>query len=231
MVVNKNSHELLIFDYAPNLKIVGAFHALNAQDKQDLERLITESDFVALESDEHRTLNNNKVTIVLSIPYSPTHWDEKSQRMITNIFDLAYLSIFSYMNQYYITSLNAGGNQRRNTEEYESDFCHDVARQKNKPVYLVDTPAYTTLEKLASLNPLQKALHLLTLLFDRENPPAVRRILADEREDYMLRQIERHERRKIKNLRRKGLLVVGYSHAANYYGNAGLAKLPEKTFK
>lgn len=231
MVPNKNSHELLIFDYAPNLKIVGAFHALNAQDKQDLERLITESDFVALENDEHRRLNNNgSPDIALSIPYSPTHWDEKSQRLVTNIFDLSYLVIFTHLNRHYIASFNARGNRGRTTGESESDFCHDVASKKNKPVYLVDIPIYLTLEKLASLNPLQKALHLLTLRFDR-NSPDVKRILDDEREDYMLRQIERHERRKIKNLRRKGLLVVGYDHAANYYGNAGLAKLPEKTFK
>src|SRR3989338_7587261 len=50
-----NTGRLLVFDYTPHLTIVGTQHAdLQKDDRDTIERIIDESDFVALEWDTTR---------------------------------------------------------------------------------------------------------------------------------------------------------------------------------
>jgi len=42
MITALQNYELLIFNYTPTLRIVGTYHALHNQDKENLENLIRE---------------------------------------------------------------------------------------------------------------------------------------------------------------------------------------------
>src|SRR3989344_2197195 len=140
--------ELLIFDYAQNLKIVGTYHDLNQRDKGILEDLITKSDFVALESDENRV--RNRVTPLGGLP---------------SLIDLYYFSTLICYHVEHIGRVNREFSPEtdprgRGPMQNEFNFCYRVAKNKSKTIYLVDWPLAYLLQELSKL-PLRTKLHNL----------------------------------------------------------------------
>ncbi|MEK6857525.1 MAG: hypothetical protein AABX39_02975, partial [Nanoarchaeota archaeon] len=85
-----------------------------------------------------------------------------------------------------------------------------------KDSYLVDQPIYIMLTKLCSMSLTEKIAHLMD--FNNHNATGrAEEIMTSEREEYMLQEIEKREGCTILELKRKGLLVVGYSHAVKYW--------------
>lgn len=217
--------ELLIFNYAPNLKVVGGFHALNDEDKITLETLIDAADFVALEADEVRI--NNSMTLKITSSSTKIGWDAQVQKYYVNPIDSVFLILFSrLLNKYYELGNTDGCFIKRDASTNEMTFAYDYAKQKNNDVYFVDLPIYEVMSRLCSMSIFRK-IHQILYLFDscrsvqkdrrRLVGPCsfVEKILTDDRRDYMLGQIEINEG-PIIQLKRKGLFIVGRTHGENY---------------
>ncbi|GEM_PF-1609022 len=210
------NRDLLKFNLSPKLKVIGTYHALNREDKECLEKEIDQSDFVALEYDTIR-LDNLSLKLILSFRRRSKAVDEA---LFTGPLNALYLIGFSALNKRNIKKANSPAkimaHRTRDVDENEFLFCYDVARGKNKDVYLVDLPVTQTLENLSNnLSFRQKLSHLLSLYFMKSSVEEVEEILCAQREKYMLEEIVRREC-PLNQLERNGLLVAGYSHALNY---------------
>lgn len=206
-----NKSPLLVFNYTPNLTVVGTHHALNGDDRRTLELLVDQSDFVALEDDDVRRKTNNTVNVRYSFTrrgYSP-----ENGCLYVGYLDGYYLRWVSSLNK----RRNRTGNKesRRDEKESEFSFCFDLARQRGKDVYLVDMPAYEALHRLTRLSFITKLHHLWSLYKGKDEPIKVDEIMVHQREDEMLSGTETNEV-PLPLLKRKGLLVVGMTHAENY---------------
>jgi hypothetical protein len=214
------SGELLVFDYAPRLRVAGTFHSLTEQDKESLEAMINESDFVALEWDEIR--HQNQGVFEFSTHSTKRGYDKEKEIFYIGFFDNLYLLLFIELNRLYIAGVNLfsgrmaqaglrgifkGGN--------EFEFCYDSAKKKGKEVYLVDRPSDETIQRLIELSLKTKLSHLLSRFLFRKEPEEVKHVLGQQRDEYMLEAIVEKEG-PISELTRQGLLVVGYDHAKRY---------------
>ncbi|GAG49109.1 unnamed protein product, partial [marine sediment metagenome] len=84
--------ELLVFDYAPNLKIVGTYHGAKSKHHiKVLEELIDESDFVALEYDKYRL---EKGDIHIKADRNKRGYSEEEHVFYVSNFDKIYLSLY-----------------------------------------------------------------------------------------------------------------------------------------
>ena len=211
--MTKNSKELLIFNYAPNLKVVGTFHSLNDQDKRTLEHLVDESDFVALEWDEFRSNANGRFFLLYSEDKKNFSTDEEA--VYCGYWDFIYLIT---LRRATVREIKKDcKKEERDCEQDEFTFCEKLCKTREKDVYLVDQPINITYEKMCSLPFKDKILELINHTFKTRFKTQYDCIVIDDRNEYMLQEIERNEECSILELKRKGLLVVGYSHAVKYW--------------
>lgn len=222
----RSETDLLIFNYAPNLRVVGGFHALDEEDKSILEALIDECDFVALETDEVHIKNNMNLTIIKS--ESRRGWNEKEQALCLGPFDTEYIKAYSNLNKKFLQIINTSENSPRvrDIKSNEIQFSYNCAKQKGKDVYLVDMPKHEIMLRLCDLSIFRK-IHHIWYMIDLECSAklgvrqliglclAVENILGRDREEYMLEQIAQEEG-PLEKMERKGVLVVGRNHAENY---------------
>ncbi len=202
--------DLLIFDYAPNLKIVGTHHALRASDKRILEDLITESDFTALEWDEFRSKNQEAF---ICTSKEKRGYCEEEKTFYASKLDVCLLnSLYDFCDLDVIKDAELYG---RNLEENEFDFCEKICKEQGKMAYLVDIPELIFFERLVELPIDSKLIAIISLKLLKKSTFTINKIVEDDREEYMLKEIEKYEC-SIQNLKRKGILVVGYTHAENY---------------
>ncbi len=210
-----NNGNLLIFQYAPRLTIAGCFHSLDERDKSDLSRLVSDADFVALETDEIRMRCHPVFHIDLNAeaPYV----NEAGFLVVSSNQDFLFLSEFSrYIGQFNV-SLSKYGSRRRTSWTNELEFCASLAREQGKPVHLVDLPLSATYLRLLSLSKERREACLQSRMDPLYYTSDMRDILLSFREEYMLGDIEAKEGAKIENLARNGLLVTGVYHAKNYF--------------
>lgn len=218
--------ELLVFDYAPNLKIVGCFHALSNRDKVDLEHLIEKSEFVAIESDEIRMRKGAKFYSAkgkLTIPPIVEENGEEMREYKISGGDYRFLRAFLDLNDRSIDELNQKiklvEGVERNGDESEMEFSYKVSKALGKPVYLVDMPTDMILMRLCNFPSYVKIIEVLSLKTRGSHVKRVMQFMHSEREEYMLRMIEQNEG-PVGLLERKGLLIVGVSHAINFYNQS-----------
>ncbi|MBI4163261.1 MAG: hypothetical protein HY512_00230 [Candidatus Aenigmarchaeota archaeon] len=214
--------DLLIFDYAPNLTIVGTYHALNDADKVAIKEIISESDFVALEFDEWR-LARQEGNIIPHL--TRRGYSRKEASFYTSFLDCVYLDLLfdrlkntiATTNGNYNGELASQGLQERDVHQSEFVFCERVAREMGRDVHLVDQ-LYKMLSRLVALDPVMKARHLWYGTQRGMWPKPVRDIFRSMRDTDMLLGIEEKEG-PIKELKRHGSLFVGRSHAVRYLNN------------
>ena len=221
MITALQNYELLIFNYTPTLRIVGTYHALHNQDKENLENLIRESDFIALEYDELR--KERRGAIPVSYSSTKRGYLPQEKTLYVDLSNLIYLSLFCNLNHHLIKKGNilfAEDKQSRNTSQLEFEFAISVAKNHHKQVHLVDMPSHKLFEKLIALNFKTKLYHLknmLTAACLSHYPPEIAQLLCLEREHYMLQQLEQIYHCPLPQIVQKGLLIVGMTHAINYY--------------
>jgi hypothetical protein len=220
MFLNELAGELLIFEYSPKLVIVGTYHSLCEEDKRTLDGLIEENDFVALELDEHRVANNYGVKVMMELFPKKRGYDTDDGSFHYNPVDAAYLYLQDHLTARRTLRINekiaADYGVSRDTEQDEFLYCLEKARSLGKDTYLVDMPLQVRLEKLADLPAAAKIMHIASLVRGMEEPFLVRHLLRTEREDLMLQNIAAVEGNLSYNHRR-GILVVGGTHAVNYF--------------
>jgi len=234
--------DLLIFDYAPKLKIAGTFHSLSDSDKQTLEKMIDESDFVAVEYDKYRFYGddftfmhknkrdaNKKENKEQNIVYVP----KKQNVVYTDFLEKSYVNIFLLLNslaiQQNVEIVNEMSENERDVDGNDMEFCFFNALQNGKRAYMVDIPMYKTLQMLVDeLSLKEKVKHIASLIFGEAPFEKADDILDTRREKYMLDAIEREEGCPISELDRNSLLVVGYTHAYNYLNSLKDNELKEK---
>jgi len=206
--------ELVVFDYAPNLTIVGAHHCIDDRDKEELTDLVMGADFVAIESCYHR-LDGFIVEESMGEPFK----DENA--LFCDPFDKLYLDEFHntlrIYNERLCEFMNKSTGRNRTTRENEQRFSRRLALAEGKEVYFVDVPWIDTLHKFTQMSLEDKWGHIASAkgnlgLHIRD----VRKILFSDREEYMLAEIERLES-PFESLQRKGILVCGSFHALNYF--------------
>lgn len=216
------TRELLIFDLAPKLTVVGGFHALNDEDKLILEQLVDRSDFVALESDQFRAgLREDPIISIDAILRNDAKvYHEKENVFNVSLVDYYYLRMFRRLNQLSIRRANILSTRtgERDTSYDELEYCYDLCQKEKKRCHLVDVPVYAIEERLAQLPMATKVGHLLSYLLPSGRPKPVAQILCQEREKYMLEQIVKNEG-DLNQLQSQGLFVVGRTHALNYQKN------------
>jgi len=214
--------KLLVFDYVPNLKVVGTYHGLNHQDEEVLENLVQESDFVALEYDDTRMSNGCKTNLCPRINkrgYNP----EKYELYISPLDYLCLKSFISINNRTlklfdYLICRKDPNITPRNFMITEFDFCIQTAERYKKDLYLVDVPIIETFTEFTKL-PLSHKFRVMLGPNGMDRSRFIKQILMDKRENHMLKQIKEKEGCPLQELERKGILVVGLSHAENYYEN------------
>ena len=81
--------KLFVFDYVPNLKIVGGGHGLNEEDRGTLEELVEGSDFVAVENDRFRKKSRGNFN-VLWFPFLKGYYPSVNTFFVTNPLDVFY---------------------------------------------------------------------------------------------------------------------------------------------
>ncbi|MBI2662670.1 hypothetical protein HYX11_04390 [Candidatus Woesearchaeota archaeon] len=215
------NYELLIFDYTPTLRIIGTYHALHNQDRENLENLIRVSDFISLEYDELRKERRGAIPI----SYSPTKrgYFPQEKTLYVGLSNLIYLSLFCHLNHHLIKKGNilfAEDKQSRNTSQLEFEFAINIAKKYHKQVHLVDMPSHKLFEKLIALDFETKLSHLKSMLNAdclSNYPPEIAKLLCSEREHYMLQQLENIYHCPLPRIDQKGLLIVGMTHALHYY--------------
>ncbi|MDP2672941.1 MAG: hypothetical protein Q8O84_03965 [Nanoarchaeota archaeon] len=204
--------ELLIFDYTPKLKIVGTHHALNDSDKKTLELLVDQSDFVALEWDEFRA-EKEGLEVYIRVSKKKKGYYPEDNTYYARRIDIIFEELLGEVcNRDVIEGAKLSG---RNVEENEFTLCQNLCREKRKNVYLVDIPELVLMDQLFAFSTKQKLLAIINLKFFKRFTYALDNLLLEERENYMLNEIEKYEG-PINELKRKGILVVGYTHAENY---------------
>ncbi len=218
MTPTLRDYELIIFDFAPKLKVVGGYHALNDDDRKILDGVVGESDFVALEYDHTRKDNQSRFEVEVD-PHQESVLCQ-GNTIYANPENAAYFTLLMSLHSGALEAVNqqlANGRAVRNTNENEIAYCLEAANRLGKSVHLVDMPFPELLSRLSRLSLATKIDHLCSALNVRENPPEVDRILLMEREDYMLADIARKEGCPLEALTRRGVLVTGATHAKNLY--------------
>lgn len=206
--------ELIVVHYAPNLDIIGMLHSLNDHDKGFLEDIIKESNFVALEYDDHRAETSGWFTPVLSPEISG--FNKEDGKFYVNKTDSFYLKLFAQILKYNIMRANVETGGKRDSSITEFEYSIEIADKYNKDLLLVDMPVHEIILKLLQMPLSGKIQHLLSEVFDFVPiPKRADEILHKDREDYMLNEIEKYKG-PINDLKEKGILVVGYTHAKNY---------------
>ena len=209
-------YELFVFNYSPKLKIVGTYHSLNEQDKIDLDQLISESDFIALEYDSERI---TKMHSPLVIDLVQRAYRNDRGEVVMGPLDALFLAIFVRHNEANINRSNhrLKGQKEVRVRSSEFSFCYDVAQEQGKTTYLVDLPVSELELRLACLPLKTKIESLWRIATKNTDLPEMDRVIIKDREDYMLTEIEKKEGCSLRNLQRNGIMVVGMTHAINYY--------------
>lgn len=212
------SPSMLVFDYAPKLRIAGAYHSLNNDDRAILSRFVDESDFVALETDNHRMNGTLKLTVGQGRKKYQRGDNSLCVTRLDTFYLRALLRLQSRYNKFVVSEYNsmlADECESRTGEEDEFWFCDRLAREKGKDVYYVDDVLGLWAE-IIKLDAITKVRYLQFLLRMCDEPNCVKKIIEDMREIDMLSEIERLEGKPIEQLERGGLLVTGKTHAMNY---------------
>lgn len=209
---------MIVFDYAPNLKIAGTYHSLTEEEKQTLELYIEESDFVALEWDLGRH-NEENVEIKLATA-DKMEYSESEGKLYASFWNCLYCILHESLSSYRIRKLNKRyGREDQVVQWNEFEYCHAYSKERGKDVHLVDIPHYQLLEKLVDeLKWHEKIRDLLSYFGICKTPPNADKIMITFRNQRMLENIEKLEG-PIDELKRKGILIVGYSHAQEYLGH------------
>jgi len=232
-VTNDAEQELLVFNLTPRLKVAGIFHGLNERDKSILDHLIKESDFVALEclgieltlidKASAREMDPESGNIHLKPSFFKRGFDPKLPIYYLGHFDALYFCLLAEYTSAGIDHINSA----RGSDSRENEFlyCQDVAQNLHKDVYYVDVPPLKLVFSLISI-PFRSKLHDLAYMIADgltgngekyiSQCKAVRKVLEQDREEYMVGTIEQREGTTIRSLERNGLLVVGKTHAENY---------------
>jgi hypothetical protein len=205
-----------VVEYAPNLRIAGTLHSLTVEEKTTLEKLIDESDFVAVEWDKYRRRDSN--TLGLAFGEERRGWDRDSNIVSCSLFDALYFSFFLELLN--VNIVKANREMKRGLVNgvgcmKSMDFCCDYADKKSKDTYLVDMPLGALAQRLFELPGGIKLRHLWAMMRRNGWPAEVDYIVVKERNQVMLSGIEEREG-PIMGLKRKGLLVVGLEHAKLY---------------
>jgi len=213
----------LVFDYTPNLRIVGTYHALNERDKAMLTELVEQSDFVALEYDKWRLAGKDENLI-------PHFWkrgyNPQEGVFYVSPFDFIYLDLFRHdvadgiesgsrkFDEVRTEDGSAESRDKRDPKQNEFKFCIDVANRLGKDVHFVD-PLYKLFEDLVALDPIMKLRHMWYFGSCERQPKPVRNIIGSHRDVRMLNGVEEKEG-PIKDLKRRGTLFAGLDHAVSY---------------
>ncbi|MBS3116045.1 hypothetical protein J4421_00450 [Candidatus Woesearchaeota archaeon] len=218
-------YELFVFNYTPKLRIVGAYHALNEQDKRDLEQLVSESSFVALEYDRDRLENTHPVLVARRRQLAAQRglvlppYEASVGRLDTGFFDDLLLNFFVKYNYRCARQYNkklAREREVKDDSENEVFFCYDTAMRQGKRIHLVDMPWNELFQRLIDL-PLEIRINWMwTMMKGGSYPPEVQEIIRKDREEYILTKIEQEGGCPLYELE-QGIFVVGMTHAENYY--------------
>lgn len=212
--IENNSGIGFVFDYVPNLTVVGTSHRMDNQERDLLNSLIDEAEFVAVESDEYRIKNNNNIKIRTS-KNKRGFVPERNELYLWWLHRLFINIKFGIYNEY----LDENSGPKRDNTIDEMGFSYETAINQGKDVYVVDVPIYKTIKDMCYKTSLKdKAKSILTVIsdFNLREPESINDIIIKNREEFMLEEIEKHEG-PLEKLSRKGLLVVGGTHAINYY--------------
>jgi len=216
---------LLVFDLVPNLKIVGTFHSLNKRDEDTLERLIGESDFVALESrPENDELEDMKKLKIIATPfYKSASFNPKNKEVEIGVMNCGYMAWIMGVNEKWPKIVNNILKRElgieRDVEKSEFEFCKEVAAQKNKDVYCVDWNNLKIIREIISIPFYEKVKYVLLKTLTLRNTKAFREIVINKRNRDMIKKIEEKEGTSIERLERSGTFVCGYNHALDYKRN------------
>jgi hypothetical protein len=210
----QNKGNLLVFDLAEKLKVVGTYHALNQKDKEELERLVDTSDFIACEG----WTSDVDEPEGIPIPFARALKYHKKMNVYTcNYLDSLYTDWFLRLANKNIKKSNERilelTGVARDLKEKEFEFCRKLAKEKNKEFYTVDLPFHDMLAYLLNQSKSEKIRQML----GRDNGTFEKRWreLRKLRERTMLERIAEREG-PISQLKRQGLFSTGYSHAVNY---------------
>ena len=206
---------LLIFDYTPNLTIVGTTHAVSPDIKRDLDEIISESDFVAVEYDDLRRRKRGVAQYTLW--FHTSGYNPETHRLYVNLLDAVFLELLCAANGIRIRIENHRLMLDQGELEFQSEFlyCIEKAEAMGKNAYMVDMPIFETLGMLVQMPMKTKFETVLTHARGKPLPEAAGTIIETRREQYMLDRIEECEG-PLSELQRKGVLIVGLSHAENY---------------
>lgn len=229
MEIEDLNGEHLVFEYRPNLTIFGGYHSLNDSDRQTLNQLVQESDFVAIESDKRRISDNPAEPAgVGCLRYFKRGYNPVKDEFYLGIFQIPFFmalnkGLMEHAPNSNRTITNKTG-VKRDTAQSELEFSYQRARTYGKDVHLVDMPAGILASEVLRF-PIKDKLEIWRLIRSGtiNGNQRLDRLLEQDRENYMLARLFEHEGR-LDNLAergRKGLLVVGLSHAINYAERAG----------
>jgi hypothetical protein len=212
--VVENNGRMLVFDLARNLKVVGTYHALDAEDKEQLEQLIGNCDFVASEGIRMPygiKLKLSSAPFAKGFPYN-----SKYGSYDLSLLDSAYVKWFVRAIKKEAASINKvvfDLTKKNRKIEDEFSYCRKITQEKGKEFYFVDLTTAELIKHLISQRSISKIKHMLS----REKYPLnhLNQLLLDIREKIMLERIVEHEG-PISQLQRRGLFPVGYTHALNF---------------
>ena len=173
---------------------------------------MTESDFVALEAD---TRKKPTLSLIKAEKKSERRYIDKKGNLHISSFDLVYLRLWKRL---YVRGLKiANKNRELIIGENEFSFCIHKAEEYGKDVYFVDIPLEESVRNLVAL-PIHVKLAYLWLLYTCNGMPREANRNENYRENKILEGIIKREGH-VDDLSRQGLLVVGITHAVNYYNS------------
>lgn len=212
-----NNGEISIFELRKDIKIVGTFHTLTGNDRLVLEKLVDESDFIALESSEDRVAYKARDIPRIDVKVKPL-FKTSSFPEYVNLIDFFYLKIWDKVNE----SSNQKFSRllgRNISKDYsnELEFCYRYATKKGKTVHFVDINTGIFFNELLKFSFLDKlkilSFHGSPYLGFEFKPDKYLDLLHNQREAYMFKELLS---RRINQPKQKGALIVGYSHFLNY---------------
>jgi hypothetical protein len=210
----QNKGKMLVFDLAEKLKVVGTLHALNQEDKKELEQLVDATDFIASETWPNDESEREQVPIpfVKALKY-----DEELKIFTCSYLDSRYINWFLNSLAKSIRKTTeremAQTSVARDWKEHEFEYCQQLAKEKNKEFYIADIPVHEIYAYLTNQSNDAKRRQMRGQ--DSNTFNKMWRDLNSLRERAMLKGIAQREG-PISQMQRQGLLIVGYTHALNY---------------